>query len=103
MKAEIQRLYSTFLTRTHRKPRTTPADELPVLIGAPDLQVYKKDPTSFPLILCNSGLHFNGLLMVPPDIWLTTSLIRLREHPTTGRDRPHKHKFMSSPGCSRIP
>ena len=67
MKGELQRVYSTFVTRTHRKPRTTPADELPFLIGAADLQVYKKDPTSSPLILCNGGLHFHGLLMVPPD------------------------------------
>ena len=55
------------MTRTHRKPRSTPSDELPVLIGAADLQVYKKDPTSSPLILCNGGLHFHALLMVPPD------------------------------------
>lgn len=67
MKDEIQRVYSTFLTRTHRKPRTTPADELPILIGIADLQVYKRDPMSSPLILCNGGLHFHGLLMVPPD------------------------------------
>ena len=64
---EIQRVSSTFVTRTHRKPRTTPADELPVLIGAADLQVYKRDPASSPLILCNGGLHFHGLLLVPPD------------------------------------
>jgi hypothetical protein len=55
------------VTRTHRKPRTTSADELPVLIGAADLQVYKRDPASSPLILCNGGLHFHGLLLVPPD------------------------------------
>ncbi len=67
MKDEIQRVYSTFLTRTHRKPRSTPSDELPVLIGAADLQVPKRDRRSSPLVLCNGGLHFHGLLMVPPD------------------------------------
>jgi hypothetical protein len=67
MNGEIQRVYSTFVTRTHRKPRTTPAHDLPFLIGAADLQVYKKDSRSSPLILCNGGLHFHGLLMVPPD------------------------------------
>ena len=67
MKGELQRVYSTFVTRTHRKPRSTPSDELPVLIGAADLQVYKKDSRSSPLILCNGGLHFHGLLLVPPD------------------------------------
>ncbi|MGA9329222.1 MAG: hypothetical protein WBV83_09125, partial [Bradyrhizobium sp.] len=64
MKDEIQRVYSTFLTRTHRKPRSTPSDELPVLIGAADLQVPKRDRRSSPLVLCNGGLHFHGLLMV---------------------------------------
>jgi hypothetical protein len=58
MNGEIQRVYSTFVTRTHRKPRTTPAHDLPFLIGAADLQVYKKDSRSSPLILCNGGLHF---------------------------------------------
>jgi hypothetical protein len=67
MKDEIQRVYSTFVTRTHRKPRTTPAHDLPFVIGAADLQVYKKNPRSSPLILCNGGLHFHGLLMVRPD------------------------------------
>ena len=67
MNGEIQRVYSTFVTRTHRKPRTTPAHDLPFLIGAADLQVYKKDSRSSPLILCNGGLHFHVLLMVPPD------------------------------------
>jgi hypothetical protein len=67
MKDELQRVYSTFVTRTNRKPRTASPDELPILIGAADLQVYKRDPTSSPLILCNGGLHFHGLLLVPPD------------------------------------
>jgi hypothetical protein len=67
MKDELQRVYSTFVTRTNRKPRTASPDELPVLIGAADLQVYKRDPTSSPLIVCNGGLHFHCLLLVPPD------------------------------------
>ena len=67
MKDELQRVYSTFVTRTHRKPRIASPDELPVLIAAADLQVYKRDPTSSPLVLCNGGLHFHALLMVPSD------------------------------------
>ena len=77
MKDEIQRVYSTFVTRTHRKPRSTPSNALPVLIGAADLQVYRKDPTSSPLILCNGGLHFHALLMVPPE---TRLAIPVEEH-----------------------
>src|SRR6185369_14550322 len=49
MRDELHRVYSTFLTRTHRKPRTASPDELPVLIGAPDLQVYKRAPHPRPL------------------------------------------------------
>jgi hypothetical protein len=77
MKDEIQRVYSMFVTRTHRKPRATPAHDLPVLIGAADLPVYKKDPTFSPLILCNGGLHFQGLLLVPPGTRLE---IAVEEH-----------------------
>ena len=69
MKDELQRVYSTFVTRTNRKPRTASPDELPILIGTADLQVYKRDPTSSPPILCNGGLHFHALLLVPPTSW----------------------------------
>jgi hypothetical protein len=42
MKGEVQRVYSTLLTRVHRKPRTASTDELPVLVGAVDLPVYNR-------------------------------------------------------------
>ncbi|HYW84729.1 MAG TPA: hypothetical protein VFB30_15810, partial [Spirochaetia bacterium] len=66
MMDELHRVYSTLLTRVHRKPRTAPADTLPILIGAADLPVYKRDRKSSPLVLCNDGLHFHALLLVPP-------------------------------------
>jgi hypothetical protein len=65
MKDEIQGFYSTLVTRTHRKPRTASPDELPLLIAVADLPVYKRDKTSSPMVLCNGGLHFHGLLLVP--------------------------------------
>jgi hypothetical protein len=74
MKDEIQRVYSTLLTRVHRKPKTTSSDELPVLIAAADLPVYKRDRSSSPTVLCNGGLHFHGLLLVPPTSRMDTSL-----------------------------
>jgi hypothetical protein len=43
---EVQRVYSTLLTRVQRKPGTAPTDELPVLVGALDLPVYKRDRSS---------------------------------------------------------
>jgi hypothetical protein len=66
MKDEIQRFYLTLVTRTHRKPRTASPDELPLLVAVADLPVYKRDKTSSPMVLCNGGLHFHGLLLVPP-------------------------------------
>jgi hypothetical protein len=66
MKDELQRVYSTLVTRIHRKPRTASPDELPILIGAADLPVYKRDRDSSPLVRCNDGLHFHALLLVPP-------------------------------------
>jgi hypothetical protein len=67
MKDELHRVYSTFVTRTNRKPRTASPDELPILIGTADLPVYKRDRKSSPLVLCNGGLHFHGLLLVSPE------------------------------------
>ena len=83
MKNELQRVYSTFVTRTNRKPRTASPDELPILIGTADLQVYKWDPTSSPLVVCNGGLHFHGLLLVPPTNWLG---LPVEEHFRDNRD-----------------
>ena len=65
MKQEVQRVYSTLITRVHRKPRTASPDELPVLIGAADLPVYKSDRSSAPLVRCNGGLHFHALILIP--------------------------------------
>jgi hypothetical protein len=66
MKDELQRVFSTLVTRIHRKPRTASPDELPILIGAADLPVYRRDRDSSPLVRCNDGLHFHALLLVPP-------------------------------------
>jgi hypothetical protein len=66
MKDEVHRVYSTFLTRVHRKPRAASPDELPVLIAAAYLPVFKWDRTSSPKGHCNGGLHFHGLLLTPP-------------------------------------
>jgi len=65
IKQEIQRVYSTLITRVHRKPRTASTDELPILIGAVDLPVYKSDRSSSPLVRCNGGLHFHALILIP--------------------------------------
>ena len=48
MKQEVQWVYSTLITRLHRKPRTASPDELPILI-----------------VRCNGGLHFHALILIP--------------------------------------
>jgi hypothetical protein len=66
MMGELNRVYSTLVTRVHRKPRTASPDELPILIAAADPPVNKRNRDSSPLVLCNDGLHFHALLLVPP-------------------------------------
>jgi hypothetical protein len=74
MKDEVHRIYSTLLTRVHRKPKTAATDELPVLIGAMDLNVHKHNKLSGPIVLCNSGLHVHALMLIPPTSRLKESL-----------------------------
>jgi hypothetical protein len=74
MKDEVQRVYSTLLTRVHRKPRTAPTDVLPVLVGVADLPVYKRNRTTAPMVSCNDGLHFHALALMPPASRLKGSL-----------------------------
>jgi hypothetical protein len=74
MKDEVHRIYSTLLTRVHRKPRTASTDELPVLIGAMDLPVHKHSKLSGPMVLCNGGLHVHALMLMPPTSRLKESL-----------------------------
>ena len=77
MRDEVERVYSRFVTRTHRRARTTPADLLPILIGAVDLPVAKRDRTTKRLVIPNEGLHCHGLLLTPPDTRLRETV---REH-----------------------
>jgi hypothetical protein len=74
IKDEVQRVYSTLLTRVHRKPKTASTDELPVLVGALDLQVYKRDRSSISNAFSNGGLHFHALVLMPPVSRLKGSL-----------------------------
>lgn len=74
MKDEVHRIYSTLLTRVHRKPKTVATDELPVLIGAVDLNVHKHNKLSGPIVLCNGGLHVHALMLMPPTSRLKESL-----------------------------
>jgi hypothetical protein len=74
MKDEVQRVYSTLLTRVVRRPKTALTDTLPVLVGVADLPVYKRNRASAPIISCNDGLHMHALVLMPPASRLTGSL-----------------------------
>jgi hypothetical protein len=63
---EVERVYSTFLTRVVRRPLAlSSAASLPVLIVASDSPVGKSDK---PLehVVVNDGVHLHGVLVVSP-------------------------------------
>ena len=75
MKEQVERVYATFATRVTHRPRSAPADTLPILVGAFDLPVYKKNKASAPDAKLNGGLHFHGLMLVPRHSRLKQSVI----------------------------
>ena len=74
MRGQVQRVYSTLVTRVHRHPANASADELPILIGAFDLPVFKRNKTSTPEAMFNGGLHFHALILMPQRSRLKQSL-----------------------------
>src|SRR5436190_852181 len=77
-------------SRHWRWPKATSADELPVLIGAIDLPVYKRDRSSSPLVRCNGGLHCHALVLLPPITRLNGSLVEQFECNQATYVRPEK-------------
>jgi hypothetical protein len=74
MMDQVQRIYSTLITRVHRRPKTAPNDQLPLFIGAADFPVYKRDRSAVPNVFCNGGLHIHVLALMPPTSRLKESL-----------------------------
>ncbi|MGB3490210.1 MAG: hypothetical protein WBA62_19125 [Xanthobacteraceae bacterium] len=64
MKKQIEKLYSTFLTRVCRHPRS--GCDKPILIGLADLPVNKYKKISILDATVNDGLHYHCILLVPP-------------------------------------
>ena len=66
MDDEVQRVYSTFVTRAARNPRS-PTQEafLPFLITVPDGPVSKRKKQRPSDVQINGGLHIHGILCVP--------------------------------------
>jgi hypothetical protein len=72
MSDEVDRVYSTFLTRVVRKPRSDSLRYwdvwryyMPVLIAVPDSPVAKRRKQSLNDVTINNGLHMHGILVVP--------------------------------------
>jgi len=66
MNDEVQRVYSTFVTRVARNPRSeAQKSSLPFLITAPDRPVFKKNKRNIVDLQINNGLHLHGILCVP--------------------------------------
>jgi hypothetical protein len=66
----VERFYATLLTRVVRKPLSPQSrDRLPLLLCAPDFPVAKRNKGTNSVSRdthINDGLHWHGLLMVPP-------------------------------------
>lgn len=105
MRDEVQRVYSTFVTRTHRKPRAVPPDQLPVMIAVVDLPVAKSAPSK-EQSSCNGGLHFHAVLLVPPTTRLKEPVVEhFKNHsdlyagPRKLIARIHVRPITSTPEC----
>jgi hypothetical protein len=77
MSAEVERVYSTLLTRVVRNPRSPKVKgSLPILIGFPDLPVFKHNKGRLQDVVINDGLHYHAMVLLPPRSRLKESLER---------------------------
>jgi hypothetical protein len=76
MKDEIERAYSTFITRVVRDPNSPKsAGQLPVLVAMADLPTFRRHRGGDRAdALVNGGLHYHGVLLVPPASRLQTGV-----------------------------
>jgi hypothetical protein len=78
MNDEIQRVYSTFVTRVVRNPRSEANKaSLPFLITVPDRPVHKKGKQKLSDLKINNGLHLHGILCVP---WISRLKVDVPTH-----------------------
>lgn len=76
MRDELQRVYSTLLTRVVRHPRSkSHKGSRPILVAVPDLPVAKRKKQTCHDGLIDDGLHFHGILLMPPCSRLKKSVI----------------------------
>jgi hypothetical protein len=82
MTDEIERVYSTLITRVVRNPRSPFQSHLsPILIVVPDFPVRKRQKQPLSHISINDGLHVHGILLMPPKSRLNRDLLsHFKEH-----------------------
>jgi hypothetical protein len=67
MHDEIHRSYSILIKRFARHPKSPSSKQhLPMLLAFPDKPVSKRIKMSLRDVTTNGGLHFHGILLVPP-------------------------------------
>jgi hypothetical protein len=76
MQQGVQVFYSTLITRVVRNNRSRKMQPyLPVLIGAPDLPVFKHEKQPLSSLPLNDGLHFHAIVLLPEISRLRTNLV----------------------------
>ena len=65
MQTQIEFVYASFLTRLYRRPKAFGLAH-PILIACPDFPVPKHEKKPLREIVTNGGLHYHGVLLVPP-------------------------------------
>ena len=65
MQVSIEGMYASLLTRMVRNPKKYPSEN-PILIACPDWPVHKHYKVTLSEVITNDGLHYHGILMVPP-------------------------------------
>jgi hypothetical protein len=77
MQQGVQVFYSTLITRIVRNNRSRNLQQyLPVLIGAPDLPVFKHEKQALSSLFFNDGLHFHAMVLLPETSRLRTNLVK---------------------------
>ena len=78
MNDEVDRVYSTFITRVVRKPNSVYQKYLysrPLLIAVPDRPVPKHAKQRLKDVTINDGRHMHGILVVPWDCRLKQDVV----------------------------
>jgi hypothetical protein len=78
MNDEVDRVYSTFITRVVRKPNSVYQKYLysrPLLIAVPDRPVPKHAKQRLKDVTINNGRHMHGILVVPWDCRLKQDVV----------------------------